>query len=419
MLKTPLHHAYKSLLTKNHLSPNPSQAALVTRLAALQTNLIASPHRQDGIYIYGAVGTGKSRIADLFAETMPPGVSTRRIHFYEFMMDIHSRLHRARSSHSLNYQDYDGDPVVRIGKEVRKESRVLCFDEFQVSDIATALIMKRMFGAFWEAGGVMVATSNRHPVNLYEKGRNRFLFLPFVDELRQRCVVWRIEGEQDYRMATASNESERQPVFFTKEGDFLESLSVATGGAALETIAIPVMMSRTLRVEGTEAGDDTPGIIVHGTFKSLCQANVGSADYYALCKAASTIYISGLRKFSDEELDFVRRFITLIDLAYESKTRIVCLSDVPLLEVFANIVQPEEAVVELQNNLQDLSVRGEGGSSSSMMTTFIGDVEWSATGLKSASLETGGSGETDARFAVGRAVSRLFEMGSKGYGKRQ
>jgi protein AFG1 len=240
-----------------------------------------------------------------------------------------------------------------------------------------------------------------------------------VDELRQRCVVWRIEGEQDYRMATASNESERQPVFFTKEEDFLESLSVATGGAALETISIPVIMSRTLRVEGTEAGDDTPGIIVHGTFKSLCEANVGSADYYALCKAASTIYISGLRKFSDEELDFVRRFITLIDLAYESKTRIVCLSDVPLLEVFANIVQPEEAVVELQNNLQDLSVRGEGGSSSSMMTTFIGDVEWSATGLKSASLETGGSGETDARFAVGRAVSRLFEMGSKGYGKRQ
>ncbi|KAF2813108.1 AFG1-like ATPase [Mytilinidion resinicola] len=408
MSNAPIHAAYKSLISSGRITQNTGQAALVKRLATLQNNLTESSTPQNGVYIYGSVGTGKSRVADLFAETMPPGVSTRRIHFYEFMMDIHSRLHRANSQAT-----YRGDPVVQIGRDVRNESRVLCFDEFQVTDIATALILKRLFRAFWQSGGAMVSTSNRHPTSLYEKGRNRFLFLPFIDELQQRCDVWRMEGDQDYRMSTASNEHERQPVFFTNEEEFLESLSLAMGGASLETITIPVMMGRTLNVKGTTIGDS---ITVHGSFASLCESNVGSADYHALCKVASTIYISGLRQFSDEELDFVRRFITLIDLAYESKTRIICLSEAPLFEVFASIVPPEEAAAELQKAMEEMTVRGEGGSSSSMMTTFIGEVEWSATGLKSVSLATGGAGETDARFAVGRAVSRLFEMGSKAYG---
>jgi protein AFG1 len=405
MSKTSIHAAYKTLLTSGRLTTNPGQAALVNRLATLQNTLVESPDPQNGVYIYGSVGTGKSRIADLFAATMPSGVSKRRIHFYEFMMDIHSRLHVARSQSTCR-----GDPLVEIGRKVREESRVLCFDEFQVTDIADAMILKRLFGAIWNSGGVMVATSNRHPSMLYQKGLNRPLFLPFIQELQQKCEVWKLEGEQDYRMTMASSEKEKETIFFTKQDEFLESRSTSTNNVPLKPLDIPVMMSRTLHIEGTksERGD----LIVNGTFTSLCEANLGSMDYYALCKAAKIIYISGLRRFRADELDFVRRFITLIDLAYESKTRVICLSEVPLLEVFTNIV----AGVDVQKVMEDMTVRGEGGSSSSMMSTFIGETEWSATGLEKASLATGGAGETDVRFAVGRTISRLHEMGLKAYG---
>ncbi|KAH6724301.1 hypothetical protein BKA61DRAFT_465686 [Leptodontidium sp. MPI-SDFR-AT-0119] len=163
---------------------------------------------------------------------------------------------------------------------------------------------------------------------------------------------------------------------------------------------------------------DSKALIVSSAFEELCQNYLGSADYYALCRSASVIYLTGLRKFASDELDFVRRFITLVDLAYETKTPIICLSSVPLFEVFSNIV-PRKLHVEgqLKEVLgRQMTVKGEGGSSSSMMSTFIGEMEWSATGLAEASLATGGAGETDVGFAVGRAVSRLYEMGSRHYG---
>lgn len=415
MPKTSLQAAYKSLLTRNRLSPNPGQEALITRLATLQTNLItAQDGPQKGLYIYGSVGTGKSRIADLFSATLPPEVSSRRTHFQEFMMDIHTRLHIARSQLS-----FSGDPLVQIGRELRKESRVLCFDEFQVTDIADAMILKRLFMGIWEAGGVMVSTSNRPPEDLYENGLNRGLFLPFIAELQERCEVWKMEGSEDYRMRKGLSDTDcdggRIDVFFTDMKRFEQALTNAIGAAELKETVIPVLMSRQLKVL-SDTHSRRPGerVIVSSSFEDLCGTNLGSSDYYALCKAADTVFLTGLRRFRADELDFIRRFITLVDLAYEAKTRIICSSTVPLFEVFANII-PNKMKEKLE---QQMTVKGEGGSSSSMMSTFIGDMEWSATGLAEASLASGGAGETDVKFAIGRAVSRLFEMGWKQYGVR-
>jgi protein AFG1 len=412
MSKTSLQAVYKALLERNRLTQNPSQAALIARLATLQTALANTTHAPtplEGVYIYGSVGTGKSRIADLFASTLPPSISSRRIHFHEFMMDIHMRLHHARSQAS-----YAGDPLLQIGREVRNESRVLCFDEFQVTDIADALILKRLFGAIWGCGGVMVSTSNRPPEKLYENGLNRGLFVPFIDELRRRCEVWRMEGTEDYRMG--KGREGRVRVFFTEERGFEKSLMDATGGLEMKNTVISVLMSRQLKVAAVP--QESGRLVVSSTFEDLCQSFLGSADYHALCKAAGTVYLTGIRQFKSDELEFVRRFITLVDLAYEAKTRIICLSSVPLFEVFSNIVQGS---IYVEGALQDdlgrhMTVRGEGGSSSSMMSTFIGEMEWSATGLAKASLASGGAGETDVGFAVGRAVSRLYEMGSEDYG---
>ncbi|KAE9364986.1 AFG1-like ATPase [Stipitochalara longipes BDJ] len=410
MSKTSLQAAYAALLARQRLSPNPSQAALVTRLASLQKDLTISHGSLKGVYIYGSVGTGKSRIADLFASTLPPSVTSRRIHFHEFMMDIHTRLHRARSEAA-----FAGDPLIQIGRDVKNESRVLCFDEFQVTDIADALILRRLFGSIWASGGVVVATSNRGPEELYEDGLNRGLFLPFIGELRERCEVWKLDGREDYRMRS-DGADRRVEVFFTQKERFRNSLVHTTDGQEMNQVIIPVLMSRQLRVWAVTG--ENRKLIVRSSFEDLCQNFLGSADYYALCKAASTIYLTGLRQFKADELDFVRRFITLVDLAYEAKTRIVCLSQVPLFELFTNIV-PRKVPVEgqLKKDLgRHMTVKREGGSSSSMMSTFIGEMEWSATGLEKASLASGGAGETDVGFAVGRAVSRLYEMGSASYG---
>ncbi|KAK2625357.1 hypothetical protein QTJ16_005726 [Diplocarpon rosae] len=416
MSRPSIQTAYKSLLQRGRLSPNPNQAALVARLASLQSSLLTGdkPHPGSrGLYIYGAVGTGKSRLADLFASTLPASVTSRRIHFHAFMLDIHARLHRLRSQ-PFGASSFSGDLLEEIGRQVRAENRVLCFDEFQVTDVADAVLLKGLFAAFWSRQGVVVATSNRAPERLYENGLNRQqLFVPFVEALRRECEVWRLEGKEDYRIS--ASKEERQEAFFTDHMLFDLSLRETVGDTRMQEKAIPVMMGRQLKVLAT-VEDGRGAMVVKTTFEDLCQNPLGSADYHALCALTSKIYLTGLRQFRADELDYVRRFITLVDLAYETKTRIICLSTVPLVDVFANVLPRQ---IDLEGQLKDafnMTVRGEGGSSSSMMSTFIGEMEWSATGLREASLATGGAGETDVGFAVGRAVSRLYEMGSRHYG---
>ena len=433
MTKSALEAAYKGLLTRNRLRPDSHQQALVARLAGLQnelanTNNATLIHRHppiSGLYIYGSVGTGKSRIADLFTATLPQEITRRRVHFHEFMNDIHHRLHIARQS-----PNYSGDPLIQIGKTIRQESRVLCFDEFQLTDIADAMIMARLFGSIWREGGVMVSTSNRHPSGLYENGLNRDVIMPFIREVQRRCEVWEIGGREDYRMASGAGGAgakERVETFLTDENVFQKRLEEAMGGNRLEQVSLSVYGSRKLEVQAVAAAKSnndsktptgSPGRLdlISGTFAQFCDKSLGPADYHALCSSTSTIFISGLRQFQSIDKDRVRRFITLIDLAYEKGTRVICHSTVPLGEVFVNIVPVDS---KLQNKLAaGMRVKAGGGASSSMMSTFIGETEWSATGLADASLATGGAGESDVGFAVGRAISRLYEMGSSGYGIR-
>lgn len=334
------------------------------------------------------------------------------------MNDIHSRLHIARSA-----AGYSGDPLVQIGKTIRDESRVLCFDEFQVTDIADAMILGRLFGSIWREGGVMVSTSNRHPDGLYENGLNRDVVLPFIREVQRRCEVWEIGGREDYRMRSLreGGESERIETFFTDQAAFDQMLALSLEGQRLQTVSLPVYGLRKLEVNAIPSEHDMESggrrlRLISGTFDEFCRAYLGSADYYSLCSSTDTIFLSGLRKFEADEKDVVRRFITMIDLAYEKRVRVMCLSSAPLGDVFINIMPVGS---KLRNQLSNgMRVKGEGGASSSMMSTFIGETEWSATGLMEASLATGGAGETDVGFAVGRAISRLYEMGSKDYGIR-
>lgn len=450
---SPIADAYQKLLARGRLQPNAGQQALVHELGLLQRKLIEHGSSRlrfrkaaniNGVYIYGGVGTGKSRIADLFASTLPKNITSQRIHFHEFMVNVHQRLHAARSR-----SDYAGDPLLGIGKQIHAEHSVMCFDEFQVSgkssrkhvwvplasglgiprqtvsglradsqaDIVDAMVLKRLFGSFWSVGGVMVSTSNRHPTELYKMGLNRAQFVPFIKELQERCLIWEMKGNQDYR--TSGRPIVLVPVFFTNREAFERAISEATTGAPFTDVTLNVAMSRKMLVRAASLSS-THGRsrnVVLSSFSSLCEARLGTSDYHALCNFADTVFLDGVRQFGADQLDFARRFITLIDIAYESKTKVVCMSSVPITELFTLIgVNVDENPGTIKTG--DLKVKGEGGSSSSMMSTFIDNVEWSATGLMTASLASGGAGETDVRFAVGRALSRLAEMGTRQYEER-
>ena len=381
-----------------------------------------------GLYVHGDVGRGKTMMMDLFFEANPV-VRKRRAHFHEFMADVHERVRAYRQK--IKNNEIEGEDAIRLAaNDIAEESWLLCFDEFHVTDIADAMIMARLFGSIWREGGVMVSTSNRHPSGLYENGLNRDVVMPFIREVQRRCEVWEIGGREDYRMASGAGGAggkERVETFLTDENVFQKRLEEAMGGNRLEQVSLSVYGSRKLEVQAVAAAKSnndsktptgSPGRLdlISGTFAQFCDKSLGPADYHALCSSTSTIFISGLRQFQSIDKDRVRRFITLIDLAYEKGTRVICHSTVPLGEVFVNIVPVDS---KLQNKLAaGMRVKAGGGASSSMMSTFIGETEWSATGLADASLATGGAGESDVGFAVGRAISRLYEMGSSGYGIR-
>lgn len=499
MTKTALEVAYQSLIARKRLRPDKHQHALVTRLATLQQDLVRiygdendHDHNKNkkkngmirnshqhistyfpnprGLYIYGSVGTGKSHLADLFTSTLPSHIPRQRLHFHEFLNSIHYRLHLARSSSSSS--PYKGDPLVQIGHEiVQHEARVLCFDEFQLTDIADAMILQRLFGAMWMAGGVLVSTSNRAPRDLYLNGLNREVVVPFLREVERWCEVWEMGGREDYRMAgegggggDGKGEGDKgriQTFFVNDEEGFTRKLEEeiakvrrgGTGGGGgggddakdpLKLISLPVYGSRTLQVSALPSPSSpasphqkssTSYTLITATFSQLCESPLSASDYHTLCTATSHLYLHGVRKFLAGEKDAVRRFITLIDVAYEKGTRVICsygndeesdgekssLVD-SLREVFENIVPLAASMMggekEKEKGIK-MTVRAGGGASSSMMSTFIGETEWSATGLAEASLATGGAGETDVGFAVGRAISRLYEMGSVRYGVRE
>jgi protein AFG1 len=222
-----------------------------------------------------------------------------------------------------------------------------------------------------------------------------------------------MEGTEDYRFLASGD---YQQTFFTDEDSFRLRVEKAKAGKVPTTHTIPVMMGRKLSLTATQAPDDVPSLVAYSSFSDLCARSLGAADYLALCRATKTIFLDGLHRFRARDLDYAKRFITLIDTAYEFGTRIFICSQDPLKAIFQEIVQVEH---ERSNSHSQMSVKKGGGSSSSMMSTFVnGDTEWSATGLADASLATGGAGETDVVFAIGRAISRLHEMGSSIYGQR-
>ncbi|MCP2671823.1 cell division protein ZapE [Maricaulaceae bacterium EIL42A08] len=262
-----------------------------------------------GVYLYGGVGTGKSLMMDLFFETAPVE-HKRRVHFHQFLQEVQTRITEERAKK-------DRDPLPRVAQAIAREARLLCFDELQVTDVGDAMILGRLFEGLFAEGVVMVATSNRHPDELYKNGLNRQLFEPFIDMIKARMSLYELDSGRDYRLERL----EAGPVYYTPLGaDADAAMNAAferlTMGAKARTTSITVK-GRVLDVTREAAG------VARFEFEELCARPLGPADYLALAERFHTILIDHTPLLTPDKRDQAKRFGTLIDALYEVKTKLV------------------------------------------------------------------------------------------------
>jgi protein AFG1 len=289
------------------------------------------PGAPQGLYMYGGVGCGKTMIMDMFYEEAPTNLNKRRVHFHEFMIDCHARMHKLRQ------EGVEEDPVPFIARQMVDEGgHLLCFDEMQVTDIADALIMRRLFDELFRSGVIVVATSNRPPSDLYYNGIQRHLFLPFIKAVEEKCTVHDLASPTDYRLLktnefNADGESNTwvQP-FSPATTSKVESLwnELTKGGECQETNII--VLGRSVRVPKSA----TNTAVAQFHFKDLCALPLGAGDYIAISRAYHTVFITDIPILSVGVLDQVRRLITCIDTLYEHNVKVIVSADAPITEVF-------------------------------------------------------------------------------------
>ncbi|XP_024979594.1 AFG1-like ATPase isoform X1 [Cynara cardunculus var. scolymus] len=280
-----------------------------------------------GLYLYGGVGTGKTMLMDLFYDQLPCDWRKKRIHFHDFMLNVHTRLQRHKGV---------SDPLEVVASEISDESILLCLDEFMVNDVADALILNRLFGHLFSNGAILVATSNRAPDNLYERGLQRDLFLPFIAALKERCAIHEIGSSIDYRKRTSAEEG----FYFIKNdsSDFLmQKFKDLVGEHTPRPQEVEVVMGRKLQVPLGANG------CAYFPFEELCDKPLGAADYFGLCKNFHTLALDGVPVFGLHNRTAAYRFVTLVDVMYENKARLMCTAEGTSFELFERIVTISDA----------------------------------------------------------------------------
>jgi len=258
-----------------------------------------------GLYIWGAVGRGKTMLMDVF-HAAAPVQEKRRLHFNAFMQDAHMRLARLRRTRSE-------DAVLAAADEIADEASLLCFDEFAVTDIADAMILSRLFTRLFERGVTLVATSNVAPQDLYAGGLNRKLFEPFIRLLRDNVDVVRLDADVDYRL----NRMENRQVWFGIGDPGFERTWIAALGDREERAVTVAVGSRTLTARRAAGG------MARFTFAQLCEAPLGPADLLAIACRFHTIFLERIPVMRPENRETLRRFITLVDILYDQSVRLV------------------------------------------------------------------------------------------------
>ena len=323
---------YSALAARGALERDPAQLVLAEQLDALAQNLSEAqlarkgsalgwlfgkkpPAAVKGLYIWGSVGRGKTMLMELFfdvAAVMPK----KRVHFHAFMADIHARIFTFRQKAKAG-EVKDGDPIPPVAKQVAAEARLLCFDEFTVTDIADAMILGRLFTALFAEGVTVVCTSNVEPSRLYEGGLNRALFLPFIGLLQERMVVVELDSRTDFRLEKLGG----APVWYCpNDAQAHAALDEAFFRLTGEKSAPPV----TLQVKGHEliVPQGLRGV-ARASFNDLCAKPLGASDYLALADQFHTLILDDIPIMDLDKRNEAKRFIVLIDELYDTQTKLI------------------------------------------------------------------------------------------------
>lgn len=338
--------AYCAMLAEGRLKPDPGQEEIASQLQALSDKLVdyrpapvaeggfggwldrlrfgraEAPKPPRGIYIWGDVGRGKSMLMDLFHDTLPCPAK-RRIHFHAFMREVHEQLHAMRRAPHTYAKDDMADPLATIARLIAHDLWVLCLDELEVRDIGDAMIVGRLFAALADLGVVVVTTSNRPPRDLYKDGLQREKFLPFIDLLIARMEVLHLSAERDYRLGRLRGER----IYLTPLGPETD--------AELERIFLEISGSNaphpdSIRVKGRDvAVPRAAGCVAWFGFDDLCSRALGPTDYMEVAARYHAIVLAGIPRMTAERAPAARRFVTLVDVLYDHRVKLIASAEVP------------------------------------------------------------------------------------------
>ena len=329
---------YNALVDAGALERDPAQDLAVDRLQTLHDALLKNTSGRmrffggvrsvpKGVYLWGGVGRGKTLLMDLFFNNTKIA-KKRRVHFHEFMLETHERIaawraadDRTKRRHRAYSRKAPDDPMPPVAHDIAGDALVLCFDEFHVTDIADAMILGRLFDALFELGVVVVATSNRAPDDLYADGLNRQLFLPFIATLKQKLDVIELQAARDYRLAKL----EQAPVYYQPLGPDADN---AMDTAWTNMICGAHERPETITVKGRKLlAPRTARGAARFEFDALCGRPLGASDYLALVRRYGALFIDHIPIMGPEKRDQAKRFVTLIDTIYDTRTKLVCSAD--------------------------------------------------------------------------------------------
>lgn len=323
-MRQTLTELYDARVRAGLLRADPAQAAVLAELESLRVWLEANATRRvglfaglfakpvtppPGLYLWGGVGRGKSMVMDLFTESLDI-TAKRRVHFHAFMQSVHKGMHEARKTGT-------DDPLAPVAEAIIKDTRLLAFDEMQITDITDAMVVGRLFEKLLAAGVVIVTTSNRPPQDLYKNGLNRALFLPFIALLETRFTVRELVSPTDYRQHRLSGAQS----YFHPAGRATAQIDAIwtdlTGGAKGDPLDLPVN-GRSVTVPRFANG------IGRASFWELCAQPLGPGDYLAIASAVRVLILEDIPRLSASNYNEAKRFVILIDALYEAKVRLIC-----------------------------------------------------------------------------------------------
>jgi cell division protein ZapE len=297
--------------------PRVNGGNVISRLLRLRPAEGAPDARANGLYLVGEVGRGKSMLMDLFFQQADVA-RKRRIHFHAFMQDVHARIHAWKQANP------DGtDPIPPLADAIAVDAALLCFDEFQVNDIADAMILGRLFAALFDRGVVVVATSNTGPDQLFAGRPGRDAFLPFIALLKQKLDVLLVEGDRDYRRQRLHGVATwHVPPDARADRALDEAFATLAGGAPAGPRTLMVM-GRAFHVPLAA------GPVARFDFSTLCAQALGAGDYLALATHFEALVLDAVPRLSPDNFDEARRFIVLVDALYEHRVKLVASAEAP------------------------------------------------------------------------------------------